>query len=155
MNSIADQAAATEAGQYITCALDAAEYGIDIMAVQEIKGWSETTAIPQAPSWVRGVINLRGTIVPILDLRARFGMPMTQPTAMHVVVIVRIGSRTLGLLADAVSDIITVAPESIRAVPDLGTTQEQELIIGLVPTERGMVSLLALDALLQMPAEAA
>ncbi|TPG36397.1 hypothetical protein EAH89_30225 [Roseomonas nepalensis] len=87
-------AAAGQHGQYITCALGEAEYGVDIMAVREIKGWAETTAIPHAPAWIRGVINLRGVIVPILDLRARFGLAPTVPTPMHVVVIIQAGART-------------------------------------------------------------
>src|SRR5438067_1838812 len=99
------------ARQLITCTLGSSEYGIDIMAVQEIKGWTAPTSIPQAPDWVRGVINLRGVIVPILDLRARFGMAPTLPTPMHVVVIIQAAGRTMGILVDAVSDIIAIAPE--------------------------------------------
>ncbi len=106
----AQQAGADNPRQFITFTLDAQEYGVDIMRVREIKGWTETTALPQAPSYVRGVINLRGIIVPILDLRARFGMGTTIPTRMHVVIIVITDTRTTGLLVDAVSDIITVEP---------------------------------------------
>lgn len=137
--------------QLITCTLGAAEYGIEIMAVQEIKGWSSTTAIPQAPAWIRGVINLRGVIVPILDLRARFGMAPTEPTAMHVVVIVQAAGRTLGILVDAVSDIISVAPDDIRPVPQMSSSAEEKLLSGLVPLDRGMVALVSLDALMAMP----
>lgn len=141
--------------QLITCTLDTAEYGIDIMAVQEIKGWSAATAIPQAPSWVRGVINLRGVIVPILDLRARFGMAPTVPTPMHVVVIIQSGGRTMGILVDAVSDIIAVAPEDVRPVPEMGTDAPERLLDGLVPLERGMVALVCLSALMALPEETA
>lgn len=140
--------ACASAGQFITCTLDAAEYGIDIMAVREIKGWAATTAIPHAPAWIRGVINLRGVIVPILDLRARFGMPLTQPTRMHVVVIIQSGSRTAGLLVDAVSDIISVASGEIRPVPEVGAAAPERLLCGLVPRERGMVALVSLESLL-------
>ncbi|WP_439598649.1 chemotaxis protein CheW [Falsiroseomonas sp.] len=136
------------AGQFITCTLDAAEFGIDIMAVREIKGWTETTAIPHAPSWIRGVINLRGVIVPILDLRARFGMAATAATPMHVVVIIQTGTRLAGLLVDAVSDIIAVAPGEVRPVPEMGAQAPECLLSGLVPLERGMVALVSLDALL-------
>ena len=113
--------------QFITFTLDAQEYGVDIMRVREIKGWTETTALPQAPSYVRGVINLRGIIVPILDLRARFGMGATEPTRMHVVIIVITGTRTTGLLVDAVSDIISVEPETIRPVPQMDTADRGKL----------------------------
>jgi purine-binding chemotaxis protein CheW len=142
-------------GQLITCTLGSAEYGIEIMAVQEIKGWAPTTSIPRAPSWIRGVINLRGVIVPILDLRARFGQPATEPTAMHVVVIVQAAGRTFGILVDAVSDIISVAPEDVRPVPEMGSSLEEKLLSGLVPMDRGMVALVSLDALVAMPDEAA
>lgn len=143
--------ASTTTRQLITCTLGASEYGIEIMAVQEIKGWSATTAIPQSPAWVRGVINLRGVIVPILDLRARFGMAPTEPTSMHVVVIVQTGGRTMGILVDAVSDIISVGPEDVRPVPEMNMESSEHLLSGLVPLERGMVSLVCLDALMAMP----
>ena len=148
-----DPTAAT-AGQFITCTLDAAEYGIDIMAVREIKGWAATTAIPHAPAWIRGVINLRCIIVPILDLRARFGMPPTVPTGMHVVVIIQTGRRIAGLLVDAVSDIISVAPEEIRPVPEIGAAVPEKLLCGLVPLDRGMVALVSLESLLTFDDEA-
>src|SRR6187200_1479888 len=107
-------AAGENTQQFITFTLGPEEYGIDIMVVREIKGWTETTPIPNAPDYVRGVINLRGVIVPIFDLRARFGMGLTTPTRMHVVIIVDTRSRTIGLLADAVSDIIAVEPADLR-----------------------------------------
>ena len=148
-------AAGTGAGgmvaQYITCTLGDAEYGIDILSVREIKGWSETTALPHAPAWVRGVINLRGTIVPILDLRARFGLGLTATTAMHVVVIIQTATRMAGLLVDSVSDIIAVAAEEVRAVPEIGTSVPERLLAGLIPREGGMVSLVSLDNLLNLP----
>ncbi len=141
--------------QFITCTLGEAEYGIDIMAVREIKGWIETTAIPHAPPWIRGVINLRGIIVPILDLRARFDQGTTTPTPMHVVVIIQTGSRTAGLLVDAVSDIIAISSDDIRPVPDIGADAPESLLAGLVPLERGMVALVSLDQLLCFPSDAA
>ena len=154
-HSEADQRQLGATRQLITCTLGDAEYGIDIMAVQEIKGWSATTAIPQAPVWVRGVTNLRGVIVPILDLRSRFGMAPTEPTAMHVVVIVQAAGRTVGILVDAVSDIIAVSPDDIRPVPEMGAGMSERLLDGLIPLERGMVALVCLDALMALPDEAA
>ena len=147
----ASQAAAAEANprQFITFTLDAQEYGVDIMQVREIKGWTETTALPQAPSYVRGVINLRGIIVPILDLRARFGMGTTEPTRMHVVIIVITDTRTTGLLVDAVSDIITVDPSTVRAVPRMDDLPpEDSFLDGLVALEDRMVTLVSLDGLI-------
>ncbi len=139
------------AAQYVTCTLGDAEYGIDILSVREIKGWSETTALPHAPAWVRGVINLRGTIVPILDLRARFGLGLTATTVMHVVVIIQTATRMAGLLVDSVSDIIAVAAEEVRAVPEIGTSVPERLLAGLIPREGGMVSIVSLDNLLNLP----
>jgi purine-binding chemotaxis protein CheW len=145
----AQQAAAENPRQFITFTLDAQEYGVDIMQVREIKGWTDTTALPQAPSYVRGVINLRGIIVPILDLRARFGMGTTEPTRMHVVIIVITGTRTTGLLVDAVSDIITVEPNTIRPVPRMDDLPlEDSFLDGLVALEDRMVTLVSLDGLI-------
>ncbi len=143
------------ARQYITFKLDAQEYGIDIMQVREIKGWTETTTLPQSPAYVRGVINLRGVIVPILDLRARFGMGTTAPTRMHVVIIVTTGARTVGLLVDAVSDIISVEPGMARPVPETGLTIEEKFLEGLVPFDAHMVTLVSLDGLIGTAAAAA
>jgi purine-binding chemotaxis protein CheW len=102
------------------------------------------------------VINLRGIIVPIFDLRARFGMGTTHPTRMHVVIIVRVGNRTTGLLVDGVSDIITVAADQIRPVPDIGLAVEERFLEGLVALDERMVTLVCLDGLIRvgdMPAE--
>ena len=134
--------------QFITFTLDAQEYGVDIMRVREIKGWTEPTALPQAPSYVRGVINLRGIIVPILDLRARFGLGATQTTRMHVVIIVITGTRTTGLLVDAVSDIISVEPGIIRPVPQMDLPTEESFLEGLVALDDRMVTLVSLDGLI-------
>ena len=141
--------------QFITCTLGTAEYGIDIMAVREIKGWTDITAIPHAPAWIRGVINLRGIIVPILDLRARFGHGLTTPTPMHVVVIIQTSLRIAGLLVDTVSDIITVAPADIRPLPDISGDGSEALLRGLVPLDRGMVALVSIEQLVCLPADAA
>lgn len=133
--------------QFITFTIAAAEYGIDIMVVREIKGWIETTKIPNAPSYVRGVINLRGIIVPIFDLRERFGMGLTVPTQMHVVIIVDTGTRTVGLLVDTVSDIISISPNDIRPVPEMGMVAESHFLEGLAALGERMVTLVSLEAL--------
>lgn len=133
--------------QFITFTLDDQEYGIDIMVVREIKGWSATTSIPNSPPHVRGVMNLRGVIVPIFDLRARFGMGMTDPSNLHVIVIVSLRSKTVGLLVDAVSDIISIEPEAIRPVPDMGLKTDDRCLDGLVSIQDRMVTLVSLDGL--------
>lgn len=134
--------------QFITFTLDEQEYGIDIMLVREIKGWSQTTALPHAPSYVRGVVNLRGIIVPILDLRARFGMGVTVPTAMHVAIIVTTDTRVTGLLVDAVSDIIAIEPDAIRPVPQMGSQGEDSMLEGLVALGDRLVTIVSLERLI-------
>ncbi|HUC63805.1 MAG TPA: chemotaxis protein CheW [Stellaceae bacterium] len=135
------------AHQFMTFTLGAEEYGIDIMVVREIKGWTETTTIPNAPPHVRGVINLRGVVVPIFDLRARFGMGQTEPTKMHVVIIVSNDARTVGLLVDTVSDIISVNQDSIRPVPEMGLPTDDNFLDGLVTSGERMVTLVSLERL--------
>lgn len=139
--------------QFITFTLGSEEYGIDIMVVREIKGWTETTTIPNAPAHVRGVINLRGIIVPIFDLRARFGIGQTVPTSMHVVIIVASSSRTIGLLVDTVSDIISIDPKSVRPVPEMGLATEDQYLEGLVAIGDRMVTLVSLAGLFGKPGE--
>jgi purine-binding chemotaxis protein CheW len=151
--SFGQEAVASEnAQQFITFTLGQEEYGIDIMVVREIKGWTETTMIPNAPPHVRGVINLRGVIVPIFDLRARFALGTTVPSSMHVVIIVAAGTRTVGLLVDTVSDIISVDPKEIRDVPDMGVPIEDQYLEGLVAIDQRMVTLVSLAGLFGMPA---
>ncbi|WP_417671630.1 chemotaxis protein CheW [Roseibium sp.] len=133
--------------QFISFRLGRDEYAIDIMAVREIKGWTDTTPLPNQPPHVLGVLNLRGAIVPILDLRSRFGHGMTETTAMHVVIIVNVKEKTFGVLVDAVSDILTVEPEEIRPVPDSEKTGGEDYLSGIINADEGMVVVLALDEL--------
>jgi purine-binding chemotaxis protein CheW len=140
--------AAESIKQFITFTLGAQEYGVDIMRVREIKGWTETTALPHSPHYVRGVINLRGIIVPIIDLRARFDMGVTVPTAMHVVIIVTTGTRMTGLLVDTVSDILSIDQNAIRAVPPLGSPVDEDLLEGLFAQEDRMVTLISLEGVI-------
>lgn len=147
----ADGAPTEQTLQFITFTLGAEEYGVDIMQVREIRGWTPATIIPNAPAYVRGVINLRGIIVPIFDLRARFGIGTTAPTAKHVVIIVDTGERTIGLLVDAVSDILTVEPDDIRPVPDVGAQDGEHVLDGLIAREERMVTLVSISRLFASP----
>jgi purine-binding chemotaxis protein CheW len=140
-------AAASGTRQFISFTIGGEEYGVDIMAIREIKGWTITTELPNTPDYVRGVINLRGAIVPIFDLRTRFGGGETQASARHVIIVVSVRSRVLGLLVDAVADIITVASLSIQPVPDLEHRTDVGFLAGLVTVEGRMVALLDLDHL--------
>ena len=129
--------------QFISFTIGDEEYGVDIMAIREIKGWTETTALPNAPSYMRGVINLRGAIVPILDLRARFGRGVTDASARHVIMVVAVGSRVAGILVDAVADILAVQADQIQPVPALEHA-ETGFLTGLVTVDGRMVALLDL-----------
>jgi purine-binding chemotaxis protein CheW len=147
----------TEAGpasgptaQFITFTIGTEEYGVDIMSVREIKGWSDTTSLPNSPPYVRGVINLRGIIVPIFDLRARFGLGATETTKTHVVIIVAVQSRTIGILVDSVSDILTIASGDIRSVPDMDRSIDDAFLDGLVAVGERMVAIIALDRLFDL-----
>lgn len=142
---------AEEAGsrtmQFITFRIGKEEYGVDIMAVREIKGWTPATRLPNAAHYVRGVINLRGLMVPIYDLRARFDGGETEITRTHVVIIIRIAERTFGVLVDAVSDILTITEDQIKPAPDMDSTVDSAYVRGLVTIETRMVALLSLEKL--------
>lgn len=137
------------ARQFISFKIGDEEYGVDIMAIREIKGWTATTELPDAPLHLRGVINLRGAIIPVFDLRARFSGQLTHATPRHVTMVVTVGSRVVGLLVDAVADIIAVAAEDIQPVPDLERAGREQFLSGLVTVEGRMVALLDLESLLQ------
>ena len=147
MNDAANQA--MDATQYLTVNLADEEYGVDILAVREIRGWTPVTRIPQAPSYVLGVLNLRGAIVPVLDLRLRFGLKREEYTATTVTVIVTVAGRNFGVVVDAVSDVVDVDAAAIRPVPDMGTAVDTEYLKGLTSIGERMVLLLDVDRLLQ------
>ncbi|MFW6278030.1 MAG: chemotaxis protein CheW [Halorhodospira sp.] len=146
--------AAADGEQYLTFTLGEEEYGVDILRVQEIKGWQTTTPIPNTPHYVKGVINLRGTIVPVIDLRERFGMEAQEYSKFTVVVMVRVVSRghrerIMGLVVDALSEVYTFQPEQIRPAPEFGATLRTDFIRGLATVdENKMVIVLDVDELL-------
>ena len=142
---IADTAG--DVAQYVTFALGEQSFGVDIMSVGEIRQWTSATPLPRQPEWNRGVLNLRGAIVPVHDLRARLGGELTDPSPSHVVVIASIRGQSVGILVDAVSDILTVRAEQIRPLPLNITDVDESTISGLVSTEDGMVALLDLNRL--------
>ncbi|TAN63365.1 MAG: chemotaxis protein CheW [Magnetospirillum sp.] len=135
--------------QFISFTVGDEEYGVDIMAIREIKGWTPTTPLPEAPAHMRGVIDLRGAIVPIIDLRVRFHHGLTEVTPTHVIIVVAIGEVMVGLLADAVVDIVTVAASDIQAPPDIEHGGGAGYLSGIVTVEGRMVVLLDLPALLE------
>lgn len=131
--------------QYLTFRLDGQEYGIGILKVQEIKGWDKMTPIPNSPPYVKGVLNLRGVIVPVFDLRRRFGLPEAERDAFTVIIVVNIGGRLAGIVVDAVSDVINIGAEQHCAAPEYEGQQNREFIKGLAQVEGKLLILLDID----------
>ena len=136
--------------QFISFSIGDDQYGVDIMAVREIKGWSEITHLPKQPEYVRGVQNLRGSIVPIVDLRCRFGQGLTDPTPLHIVIIVQIEGRQVGLIGDRVLDIVSVDAAEIQKVPRADDSEAVEFLSGIVTHDGTMIALIDLPHLLSV-----
>ncbi len=141
--------------QFISFTVGGEEYCADIIAIREIKGWSTTTELPNTPQYIRGVMNLRGSIVPIIDLRARFGGRRTDPSDRHVVIVMAVDTRVVGILVDAVADIITATADDIQPIPQLQADDRSGFLTGLVTVEGRMVALLDLDRVLDLEDAAA
>jgi len=144
----------SDGNQFLTFILAGEEYGVDILRVQEIKGWDTVTPIPNTPEYIRGVINLRGTIVPIIDLRRRFRLETVEYGPMTVVIVLRVedpesgDSRVMGLVVDAVSDVYNVPEDAIKPAPDFGSVVDVDFVKGLAALEETMVIMLDIDRLL-------
>ena len=133
--------------QFVSFVIGEQHYCVDIMAVREIKAWTGTTALPNSPAHIRGVINLRGAIVPVIDLRKRFGQELTEPTPAHVVVIVAVGDVQNGLLVDGVSDIVTVNKKDIAPIPNMEGENKNPYFQGLITGQEKLVAVISLDHL--------
>ncbi|HZO22129.1 MAG TPA: chemotaxis protein CheW [Steroidobacteraceae bacterium] len=146
------KAAGAEFNQVLTFVLGSETYGLDILRVQEIRGWSAVTKIPHAPAHVLGVLNLRGSIVPIVDLRMRFALERAEYTAVTVIIVVSVvsaaGRRDFGVVVDGVSDVVNVNPAEVKAAPELGARGATDYIRGLVPSADRMIVLLDIDRLI-------
>jgi purine-binding chemotaxis protein CheW len=138
--------------QLIAFSIGEQAYGVEITTVREIRAWNGATPLPNTRAYVRGVVNLRGTIVPIFDLRARFGAGVTEATKTHVVVVLAVGEKWIGILVDAVSDILTVQKNDIHAVPE-GESMDSELLNGIVTHDSRMVGLIDLQAVVGQTSE--
>ncbi|ACT59851.1 chemotaxis protein CheW [Hirschia baltica] len=134
--------------QYVSFTVGDACYAVDIMSVREIKGWADITSLPNQPDYVRGVLNLRGAVLPIIDLKCRLGETMTDPTQRHVIVIVSINERQIGLLVDAVSDILIVEDDQIKPVPETNVKKDADVFTGFLTEKDQMVAMLDLENLL-------
>jgi purine-binding chemotaxis protein CheW len=124
------------------------EFCVDIMAVREIRGWTPFTPLPQTPAYIRGVINLRGAVLPVMDLAARMGLPPVQPSARSVIIVVTVTERLIGLLVDAVSDILSISDESVQPPPDVACDRVRSFVRGLFTIEGRMISQIALERIL-------
>ena len=142
----------SDAEQFLTFVLAGEEYGVDILRVQEIKGWDAVTQIPNTPEYIRGVINLRGTIVPIIDMRLRFNLEPMEYGPMTVVIVLKVEggekSRTMGIVVDGVSDTYNIPDDAIKPSPDFGAAVDTAFVHGLATVDEKMVIILNIDQML-------
>lgn len=140
---------ATDGKQFLTFSLGEELYGVDILRVQEIKGYTTVTKIPNTPPHIKGVLNLRGTIVPVIELRTKFGMAMIDYTMFTVIVVVVVQDKVMGLVVDAVSDVLNIATKDIQSSPEFGKNVDVTFINGIGKSGDRLVALLDIDRLLQ------
>jgi purine-binding chemotaxis protein CheW len=139
----------TDGAQYLTFALGDEEYGVAILNVQEIKGYAPVTPIPNTPPWVRGVMNLRGTIVPVIDLRLRLGMPAADYGPFTVIVVLAVAAKVVGAIVDAVSDVLSIPDGQVQQTPDLGFAIDGRFVGGIAQADEKLVILLDAETLLR------
>lgn len=134
--------------EFLTFRLGAEEYGIDILKVQEIRGYEKPTTIANAPAFIKGVINLRGAIVPIIDLRMKFALDEARYDSFTVVIILNVAGRVVGIVVDSVSDVITLAQEQVREAPEFSGTLDTAYITGLGTVDERMLILVDIERLM-------
>ena len=134
--------------EFLAFTLGSEEYGIDILKVQEIRGYENVTRIANAPDFIKGVINLRGIIIPVVDMRIKFNLGTPVYDQFTVVIILNIGGRIVGMVVDSVSDVTTLQPEQIRPAPQMGTALNTDYLIGLGTLEERMLILLDIERLM-------
>lgn len=131
------------------------EFCVDVMSIREIRGWTVATPLPQSPDFVCGVINLRGTVLPIIDLASRLGLPPAEPTARHAIIVSQIENQTIGLLVEGVSDIFTVTEDRIQPVPDVASESAKRFVRGVIPLEGRLISIISIGNVLPEHIESA
>lgn len=139
--------AAEDGNQFLTFQLQDEEYGIEILRVQEIKGFSQIAPIPNSPRYIKRVMSLRNAVVPIVDLRAKFNLPELEYNRFTVVIVVTVGPKVMGLVVDAVSDVLNVSANEMEATPDLGKGVDPSFTTGIVKTGKRLITLLNIDKL--------
>jgi purine-binding chemotaxis protein CheW len=142
---------ASEAREYLTFRLDQEEYGIDILKVQEIRGYEPPTRVANAPDFIKGVVNLRGTIVPIVDMRLKFNCSKAEYNAFTVVIILNLRNRIVGVVVDSVSDVMELPAESIKAAPEIDSVIDSAAVLGLGSLGDRMLILLDIERLMSAP----
>ena len=153
MSNSTQTQAKTEAGEvagkeFLAFTLGQEEYGIDILRVQEIRGYEPVTRIANAPDFIKGVVNLRGIIVPVVDMRIKFSLGTPTYDQFTVVIILNIGGRVMGMVVDSVSDVTTLSPGQVKPAPEMGTTFDSDYLIGLGTLNERMLILVDIDKLM-------
>jgi purine-binding chemotaxis protein CheW len=153
MSQLGTEAASTGAGttigsEFLTFTLGHEEYGIDILKVQEIRGYDAVTAIANTPEFIKGVINLRGIIVPIVDMRIKFNLGNVEYNQFTVVIILNIAKRVVGMVVDGVSDVITLSPDQVKAAPEFGSAIDTRYVMGLGTVDERMLILVDIEKLM-------
>jgi purine-binding chemotaxis protein CheW len=150
MNHKANELQKTDAQrlEFLTFTLGAEHYGLNIMRVKEIRGYEPVTKIANAPPFIKGVLNLRGDIVPIVDLRLKFDVGEATYNELTIVIMLHIGERIVGIVVDAVSDVINIGIEEVKPPPQFGVAFDSQYLHGLVPMNEQMIILLNIEALI-------
>ena len=141
-------AAAKQANEFLTFTLGNEEYGVEILKVQEIRSYETPTTIANAPDFLKGVVNLRGVIVPIVDMRIKFGLGSAEYNQFTVVIILNVAQRVVGMVVDGVSDVLTLSAEQIRPAPEFGSSLDTQYIIGLGTVDERMLILMDIERLM-------
>lgn len=148
MEKVGDLTSSSSAREYLTFRLDQEEYGIDILKVQEIRGYERPTRIANAPDFIKGVVNLRGTIVPIIDMRLKFNCSKAEYDSFTVVIILNLRNRIAGIVVDSVSDVMELPPDSLKAAPEVDSVIESDAVLGLGSLGDRMLILLDIEKLM-------
>ena len=148
VTQLADGEVASDANQYLTFRLGNEEYGVDILSVQEIKGYVQTTRLPNSPPEIIGVLNLRGTVVPIIDLRRKFGLEVVEYTSFTAIVVVVVRGRVMGMIVDSVSEVVNIPQAHIQPSPDFGASMRINFIKGMAKRDDALITLLDIETVL-------
>ncbi|WP_312369369.1 chemotaxis protein CheW [Stenotrophomonas sp.] len=148
MNDTRNPTAEGTGGEYLSFTLGNEHYGVDILKVQEIRGYDSVTRVPDAPDYIKGVINLRGTIVPVIDLRLKLRLDEARYDAFTVMIVLNVEDRVVGIVVDSVSDVIPLAAEQIRPTPEFGAAVDTRFISGIGTQDDRMLILLDIETLL-------